>query len=62
MPSWLEWFANANPITTTVDAIRALWLGSPAGTDVWVAVLWSLGAIVVFATLSVARYRRAVTR
>jgi ABC transporter DrrB family efflux protein len=62
MPSWLEWFADANPITTTVDAIRALWLGSPAGTDVWMAVLWSLGAIVVFATLSVARYRRAVTR
>jgi ABC-2 type transport system permease protein/oleandomycin transport system permease protein len=62
MPSWLEWFADANPITTTVDAVRALWLGSPAGTDVWMAVLWSLGAIVVFATLSVARYRRAVTR
>ena len=38
MPSWLESFANANPITTVVDAIRALWLGAPAGTDVWMAV------------------------
>jgi ABC transporter DrrB family efflux protein len=62
MPGWLEAFANANPITTTVDAIRALWLGAPAGTDVWVAALWSLGLIAVFATLSVARYRRAVTK
>ena len=62
MPDWLQAFANANPITTVVDAIRALWLGAPAGTDVWVAVLWSLGLIVVFATLSVARYRRAVTK
>ena len=62
MPDWLEAFANANPFTTVVDAIRALWLGAPAGTDVWVAVLWSLGLIAVFATLSVARYRRAVTR
>ena len=62
MPGWLEAFANANPFTTTVDAIRALWLGAPAGTDVWVAILWALGLIAVFATLSVARYRRAVTR
>ena len=62
MPDWLQAFANANPITTVVDAIRALWLGAPAGTDVWVAVLWSLGLIVVFATLSVSRYRRAVTK
>ncbi len=62
MPDWLQAFANANPITTVVDAIRALWLGAPAGTDVWVATLWSLGLIAVFATLSVARYRRAVTK
>ena len=62
MPDWLEAFANANPFTTVVDAIRALWLGAPAHSDVWVAVLWSLGLIAVFATLSVARYRRAVTR
>ena len=31
MPSWLEAFADANPITTVVDAIRALWLGRPGG-------------------------------
>jgi len=62
MPSWLEPIANANPITTVVDAIRALWLGAPAGTDVWMACVWSLGLIAVFATLSVSRYRRAVTR
>ncbi len=62
MPSWLQPIANANPITTVVDAIRALWLGAPAGTDVWMACVWSLGLIAVFATLSVSRYRRAVTR
>jgi ABC-2 type transport system permease protein/oleandomycin transport system permease protein len=62
MPGWLEAFANANPFTTMVDAIRALWLGAPAGTDVWAAVLWALGLSAVFAALSVARYRRAVMR
>ena len=60
-PSWLQTFAEVNPITTVVDAIRALWIGSPAGTDVYMAVIWSLGLIVVFGFLVGARYRRAVT-
>jgi ABC transporter DrrB family efflux protein len=61
MPSWLEAFAEANPISTVVDATRALFVDAPAGTDVWVAVLWCLGLIAVFATLSVYRYKRAVS-
>jgi ABC transporter DrrB family efflux protein len=61
MPSWLEAFAEANPISTVVDATRALFVDAPAGSDVWVAVLWCLGLIAVFATLSVHRYRRAVS-
>jgi ABC transporter DrrB family efflux protein len=61
MPAPLEWFANINPITTTVDAMRSLWLGTPAGNDVWGAVVWVLLIIGVFAPLSVARYRRTVS-
>jgi ABC transporter DrrB family efflux protein len=61
MPAAIEAFANANPFSTVVDATRALFLGSPAGNDVWAAVLWSVGLIVVFAGLSVHRYRRAVS-
>ena len=62
MPSWLETFAEVNPFTTAVDALRALWVGSPAGNDVWGAVLWALGIMLVFATLSIRRYRAAVGR
>jgi ABC-2 type transport system permease protein/oleandomycin transport system permease protein len=62
MPAALEWFADVNPITTTVDAMRALWLGAPAGDDIWGAVVWALVIVAVFAPLSTARYRRAVTR
>src|SRR3954464_1799573 len=51
MPSWLEAFANANPISTVVDATRALFVNAPAGNDVWAAVLWCLGLIAVFSTL-----------
>jgi ABC-2 type transport system permease protein/oleandomycin transport system permease protein len=61
MPSWLQPIAENNPFTTVVDAMRALWVDAPAGNDIWGAVLWSLGLIAVFAPLSVARYRRAVS-
>jgi ABC-2 type transport system permease protein/oleandomycin transport system permease protein len=60
MPSWLQPIAEHNPFTTMVDAARALFIGTPAGNDVWLAILWSLGIIAVFSMLSVWRYRRAV--
>jgi ABC transporter DrrB family efflux protein len=62
MPSWLEPIAEYNPFTTMVDAARALFVGTPAGNDIWGAVGWSIGIIAVFSVLSVWRYRRAVGR
>jgi ABC transporter DrrB family efflux protein len=61
MPAGLQWIAEINPFTVVVDAIRALWVGAPAGNSVWGAVAWCLGLIAVLAPLSVSRYRRAVT-
>ena len=58
MPGALQWFAEINPFTIIVDAMRALWVGAPAGNNVWGAVVWSLVILVVFAPLAVARYRR----
>jgi len=58
MPAALQWFAEINPFTIVVDAMRALWLGAPAGNSVWGAVVWSLVILAVFAPLAVARYRR----
>jgi ABC-2 type transport system permease protein len=60
MPEPLKTFAEVNPFTIVVDAMRALWVGTPAGNNVWGAVAWSLGIMVVFAPLAVMRYRRAV--
>jgi ABC transporter DrrB family efflux protein len=59
MPSGLREFAEVNPFTIVVDAMRHLWLGAPAENNVWGAVVWSLVIIAVFAPLAVARYRRA---
>jgi ABC transporter DrrB family efflux protein len=61
LPSGLEQFAEGNPFTVAVDAMRALWIGDPAGNSIWGAVVWSLGLIGLFAWLSVGRYKRAVS-
>ena len=62
MPSWLQPIAEHNPVTAMVDAVRALFLGIPAGNSVWLAVAWSFALIAVFGGLSSWRYRRAVGR
>jgi ABC transporter DrrB family efflux protein len=61
MPAGIQEFAEVNPFSTIVDAARALFFGGPAGNDVWAAVAWCVGLIAVFATLSVYKYRRAVS-
>jgi ABC-type uncharacterized transport system permease subunit len=60
MPSWLQPIAEHNPFTTMVDAARALFVGTPAGNDVWLAVVWAFVITAVFSALSVWRYRRTV--
>ena len=62
MPGWLQPIAEHNPITYMVNAARALFLGIPAGNDVWLALAWTVGIIVVFAPLSAWRYGRVVAR
>ena len=61
LPDGLRQFAEVNPFTVAVDAMRALWIGDPAGNSIWGAVVWSLGLTGVFAWLSVQRYKRTVS-
>ncbi len=61
MPDWLQTFAtDINPFSTMVDAVRALFVGGPAGNDIWGSVAWCVGLIAVFGSLAVRRYRTAV--
>ena len=62
MPEGLRTFAEVNPFTVVVDAMRHLWLGAPADNSVWGAVVWSVVIVAVFAPLAVGRYRRAAGR
>jgi ABC-2 type transport system permease protein len=62
MPDGLRQFAEANPFTTITDALRSLWLNTPANTDVWMAFVWCAIIVAVFAPLAVRRYRRVAAR
>ena len=62
MPDGLRQIAAANPFTTVSDAVRSLWLNTPAHTDVWMAFIWCAGLTAVFAPLAVARYRRVAAQ
>jgi ABC-2 type transport system permease protein len=57
MPDGLKQFAEINPITTVVDAVRHLWLSTPAHSDVWMSFVWCVILIAIFAPLAVRRYR-----
>lgn len=59
MPGPLRAYAEHQPVTATVDAVRALLNGGPTAGKVFASVAWSLAIVAVFAPLSVRRYRRA---
>jgi ABC transporter DrrB family efflux protein len=60
MPGWLQAFAERQPVSITVDAVRALLVvGGPTATPVLQSLAWSAAIVAVFAPLAVRRYRRA---
>ena len=58
MPGWLQAFAKVNPVTVTVDTVRALSLGGEVATNLWKSLAWIGGILAVFLPLAVNRYRR----
>lgn len=57
MPDWLRVFAEHQPVTATANAVRALMIGGPT-EDIWDALLWMAGILLVFVPLAVLQYRR----
>jgi ABC-2 type transport system permease protein len=52
MPTWLEPIARNNPFTIATNAVRSLYNGRAAGSDLWLALLWAVGLTIVFALLA----------
>ncbi len=59
MPSWLQVFADNQPVTIVIDEMRALALGGPLATHGWESAVCVLGTFAVFLPLAVRAYRRA---
>jgi ABC-2 type transport system permease protein/oleandomycin transport system permease protein len=62
MPSWLQGFAENQPFTRMVDAVRGLSLGTPDYADVWASIIWCVLIIGVFVPLSMRQFHRAAGR
>src|SRR5256714_9904332 len=58
MPSWLQPFAKASPVTLTADAARTLALTGGVPSSLGESLAWIAGILLVFVPLSVWRYRR----
>ncbi|MDQ6874340.1 MAG: ABC transporter permease [Actinomycetota bacterium] len=58
MPGWLRAFAEHQPVTVTVNALRALFNGTAVGGSAWQSAVWSLAVLAVCVPLAVTKYRR----
>lgn len=60
MPTAVRIFAENQPVTAIVDAIRALLASQPVGDNIWVALAWCVGLVVIAYFFAMRVYRRAV--
>jgi ABC transporter DrrB family efflux protein len=62
MPSWLQAFAERQPMTLVINGVRDLVLGGSGGPDLLAAVGWAVGLLVVFFPIGVWLYQRRTTQ
>ncbi|MBA2813840.1 ABC transporter permease [Streptomyces sp. KM273126] len=60
MPGPVRWFAEHQPVTSIVNTIRDLFARQPVGDDIWIALAWCVGILVVAYVLAMAAYRRKI--
>ncbi|MBC8172064.1 MAG: ABC transporter permease [Anaerolineae bacterium] len=58
MPPVVRAFAENQPVTSIVNAIRSLLAGQPAGNDIWVALAWCIGIMLVAYVFAMRVYKR----
>jgi ABC transporter DrrB family efflux protein len=61
MPTWLQPFARNQPLSVTVDAVRALLEGGPTAHWIWQTLAWSAAIFTVFFTIALHLYRTATS-
>ena len=60
MPGPVRAFAENQPVTSIVEAIRALLSGQPVGNDIWIALAWCVGIMLVAYFFAMRVYKKRV--
>lgn len=61
MPGPVRAFAEHQPVTSVVNAIRDLFTQQPVGTDIWLALGWCVGILIVAYIFAAVAYRRRIS-
>jgi ABC-2 type transport system permease protein/oleandomycin transport system permease protein len=62
MPSWLQFFAERQPLTLVTNTVRSLMLDGSGGPDAIAAMAWSVGLLTAFFPLGLWAYRRRTSQ
>jgi ABC-2 type transport system permease protein len=60
MPGPVRAFAENQPVTPIVNTIRDLYAQQPISTDIWIALAWCLGILIIAYALAMATYHRKI--
>jgi ABC-2 type transport system permease protein len=60
MPPVVRAFAENQPVTSIVEAIRALLSNQPVGNGIWVALAWCVGIMLVAYVFAMRAYRKRI--
>ena len=58
MPKVVRAFAENQPVTSIVESIRALLAGQPVGNDLWIALAWCVGIMLVAYIFAMRAFKR----
>jgi ABC-2 type transport system permease protein len=61
MPNPVRAFADHQPVTSIVNTIRDLFTQHPVGPDVWIALAWCVGILIVAYIFAMVSYRRRIS-
>jgi ABC-2 type transport system permease protein len=62
MPKYLRIFAEHQPVTQVIEALRSLMVGTPMGNHAIAAIIWSLGIIVVSVPTAIYLFKNKVSK
>jgi ABC-2 type transport system permease protein len=61
MPGPVRWFAENQPVTSIVNTIQDLFAQRPVGSDIWIALAWCVGILVLAYMFAMVVYRRKIS-